>query len=158
MNQKLTDWASVAEIVSGFAVVITLVFLTLSLRDNANATRTLVYEQLNENINDFIAMVLQDDELSALWWRTGDSIDDLSEIERTKLVALFGIVFRDADAAFHAGEYGTLGESERERMEGLACFAYLRSIETFGEITGLRASSDFRAYLEESCNENPDEQ
>ena len=39
MKQKLSEWASIAEIVSGIAVVITLVFLIFGIRENTEVTR-----------------------------------------------------------------------------------------------------------------------
>jgi len=52
MNQKLSDLASLAEIVSGVAVVVTLVFLVIGIRDNADVTRFSVYSDLLNEINE----------------------------------------------------------------------------------------------------------
>jgi len=69
MNSKLSVWASVAEIVSGVAVPLTLVVLTISLRDYANTTRTVVYQQLLGSLNQQNTVVLQDGELPTNGWR-----------------------------------------------------------------------------------------
>jgi hypothetical protein len=39
MNKKLSDWASIAEIVSGVAAEIALIFLIVGIRSNSEMTR-----------------------------------------------------------------------------------------------------------------------
>jgi hypothetical protein len=48
MAVKLSDWANVAEVVSGVAVVITLIFLILSIRENTEITRAAAYDTFAE--------------------------------------------------------------------------------------------------------------
>ena len=43
MNQKLADWASIAEIISGIAVVVTLIVLIVEVRDNTEVLRVSAY-------------------------------------------------------------------------------------------------------------------
>ncbi len=50
MNQKLSDWASIAEIVSSVAVVVTLIFLLVELRENTAAIRSTNYQSIAARI------------------------------------------------------------------------------------------------------------
>ncbi len=50
MNRKLSDWASIAEIVSSVAVVVTLIFLLVELRENTAAIRSTNYQSIAERV------------------------------------------------------------------------------------------------------------
>lgn len=49
MNQKLAAWASIAEIVSGVAVVVTLVILIAEIRDNTRFLRVSAERQQTDS-------------------------------------------------------------------------------------------------------------
>ena len=125
MKEKLQVWALIAEIVSGVAIVITLIFLVVSVRDETSATRTLVYEDLLSGLNDFYNVLMQDDELASLWLARGESDRvSLNDEEVRKLTLMFRSVMRIQDAAYSASQYGTLGEPEADRMLASACNTY----------------------------------
>ncbi len=152
MNQKLSDWASIAEIVSGIAIIVTLVFLTLGLRDNTNTTRTLVYQQLLGALNEMNIAVMQDQELSTLWIDDrGKGVGELSDQERTRLIVLYRLAFRNFDAAYYASQYGTLGASERERFENSTCVTYEGMDESIREMVVEVASREFQNFMASSC-------
>jgi hypothetical protein len=45
MNQRLADWASVAEIIGAFAIVVSLIFVGLQVKDNTLATQAATQQQ-----------------------------------------------------------------------------------------------------------------
>ena len=45
MNQKLADWASIADIVGAFAVTMSLIFVGLEIRGNTKATQAATLQQ-----------------------------------------------------------------------------------------------------------------
>jgi len=156
MNQQLSTWANVAEIVSGVAVVITLVFLILSIRDDTGTTRTLVFQELMTSLNDFQNVILQDDQLTTVWIaraRPDANASDLTEVEQGKLVIMFQTIMRVMDSAFSASQYGTIDQSQADRLLVSACLNYgfyqRRNRELEGRIL-LPISDEFRAFLE-SC-------
>ncbi len=51
MNQKLSDWASAAEIIASIAVVITLIILILGIRENTEVVRAGSYNDLLGNVD-----------------------------------------------------------------------------------------------------------
>lgn len=63
MNLTLSDVASIAEVVSGLAVVITLVFLILSVRENSDITRAEMYSSHQESLNEMFRDIYRDPEL-----------------------------------------------------------------------------------------------
>lgn len=50
-KEKLQVWALTAEIISGVAVVATLLFLAFEMRDNTNAAQAQTFQTLMQEIN-----------------------------------------------------------------------------------------------------------
>lgn len=128
MNQKLSDWASIADVVSGIAVVATLVFLIIGIRENTEVTRAAAYEGLISSLNDFTQMIVEDDALAAIWqsYQAGNAAE-LNPDERFRLLLVLRMVWRTYEAAYYSNEYGTLGESEWERFYRQQCAELTRT-------------------------------
>jgi hypothetical protein len=67
LNQKLSEWASVAEVVSGVAIVVTLVFLAVGIRENTEITRAAAYDRNIESLNQWRLGVMQNESLIRVW-------------------------------------------------------------------------------------------
>jgi len=66
MNQKLSDWASIAEIISGIAVLVTLVFLVLEIRAGTNVTRASMYGDILDSLVENRTLRIEDSEFDSL--------------------------------------------------------------------------------------------
>ena len=44
MKQRLSDWASIAEIISAVAIVVSLIFVGMQIRDNTVATEAATFQ------------------------------------------------------------------------------------------------------------------
>jgi len=64
MNQKLSDWASMAEIASAIAVVVTLVLVLVELRENTEAVRAAARQSIAARIEDRTMGVAADSRLA----------------------------------------------------------------------------------------------
>ena len=153
MKLKLSDWASIAEILSGIAVVVTLVFLIRGVQENSNITRAAMYadhiSSFNEQSRDFYS----DPDLArifAAWLAEDVSSLDESDIQRLDQVAAY--IFRTYETAFLAHEAGIYGEQEWERMERASCANYDRA-KAAGFIPVLEAlmTQLFLDFLRDNC-------
>jgi hypothetical protein len=144
--------ALVAEVVSGVAVVLTLVFLAVSIRANTAVTRAAAYEDLLDSINQFNLAIVNDAELAAIWtaFRTGRA-DELDEQASTRLILMARVLFRSYEAAYFFREYGILGRAEWERFGTTICSTYANTTSTFWPDVRSVLSSDFAAYIEGDC-------
>jgi len=52
-KEKLKIWALAAEVISGIAVVVTLVFLVFEMRNNTSATQAQTYQLLMQEMNAY---------------------------------------------------------------------------------------------------------
>lgn len=151
---KLKKWASIAEIVSGAAVAITLVFLVLGLRDNANTTRSAVYEALMTDFNDFNLTIMNNPDLYTLWSNRFEvkmaSLGD-EEVDRLRLMSR--VLYRILDAAYWSFESGTLSAAQWERFQISICTGVTRYDPALWETTATTLSDEFTGYAEETCRE-----
>lgn len=130
MNQKLSSWASIAEIISGAAVVITLVFLIIGINENTNTMRASAYADLLDGLNRFQTEMMTDPASVSVWraFIEGEAAE-LEGDDRMRLNLAVLTIFRLYESAYYSDEYGLLGTSERERLDRNICaqFARVRS-------------------------------
>ena len=147
---KLKEWALVAEIASGIAVLITLLILVIGVRDNTNVTRAAVYANLMSDINQFNLSMVNDPELSLLW--SGDrGIEEMADEEASRLILLNRVLYRIYEAAYFSYGNGSLGFSQWERFQGTICTVRQRRDPALWSNTASILTSEFRSYVEDSC-------
>jgi len=113
---KLKNVALIAEIISGVAVVVTLVFLVLSIRENTNVVRATAYAGLVDSANNFNTRVYSDPELIRLFQAyLSGRVSELPEADAIRLGYMININFREQEKAYFLNQYGILGEVEWER-------------------------------------------
>ena len=154
---KLKKWALIAEVISGAAVVVTLVFLVVGIRENTSTTRAVAYANLIDSINELESQRLNNSELTANWrlFRTGQ----LSNIEldnRGQLALYVQMLARNYEKAYYSNLYGIIGADEWERFERSICILYADTQAVgFGTFSpDFRAiSASFGEYVRQSCGE-----
>jgi len=119
---KLQRWALSAEIISGFAVVITLIFLAIEIRSNTEAVRINTYDQLVADIADWDMLLATDNELGeAMMTRINEGIENMTDyqafIDRRPGRSLYTIYER----AFLQWEAGTITSRQFERFRSRIC-------------------------------------
>ncbi len=152
MNQKLSDWASVAEIVSGAAVVATLVFLVFGIRENTEATRAASYGEILDSLNEWRVWLASDDELRQSWRvYTAGRYEELSPDQQYLVSWAQGIIWFIYEKTYFAEQYGQLGDSEWERTARSVCISYERMRETDLLDFIPQTTTQFAQYVSETC-------
>jgi len=153
MNRKLSDWASVAEIIASVAVVATLIVLILGVRENSDLVRASSYSDNLQSINDVVAMVLSDpDSVRAYTALINGDVSELNDEDRMRVLLIVLSMFRSYESAFFDERYGLLGEEEWERFGGNICFFLGRGL-TAGLDGPIRSTvtEEFMEYVENRC-------
>lgn len=78
MELNLSDYAQIAEIISAFAIVLSLIFVGFQLRDNAKATRSATANATIATIGSWYAGHGQNAQASALFMHGMEDPDSLS--------------------------------------------------------------------------------
>jgi len=122
MNKKLSDWASIAEIVSGVAVVVTLIFLLLGIQANTAATQATVYSSIIDSVNGIQQSLYEDPELSRLYDAYVDRrTAELEEADQRRVRRIAASILRVYEKAYFGREYGVIGDAEWQRTQGAIC-------------------------------------
>jgi len=153
MKLKLSEWASLAEVVSGIAVLVTLVFLIMGIRENTDVTRASMYDSSLMSLNDLERTAMADPDLLRVYmaWVTGQAVR-LEGDDRNRLSLLVVAQFRVFDSVHSRQRYGLLGESEWQRFRPIICTAYGRAQEAGLELQVTQmTSSSFSEYVETAC-------
>ena len=156
MNQKLSDWASIAEVVSGAAVVITLIMLLIGIRENTITTRAAEYSSLLDSINELESNRLHDAELMLLWraFARGETFDrENPGHERFRLY--LQMLGRNYEKAYYQYTSGVIGQTEWERFLFPICFIHVANQEQGLEsiLDSPAYSPNFRAFVRDACTD-----
>lgn len=88
MTLGLADWAYLAEILGSVAIVISLIFVGLQVRENTKATQAATFQEHMGYEIDFVTRVGADPDLAAIWenaLRDFASLDGSAKIQGTYL-------------------------------------------------------------------------
>ncbi len=122
MNKDdLQKWTPAAELISAVAVIITLLFLVVGMKENTNALQAQTFQELMRDVNNWRSSI-REFEGSQLMsrWRV-DGIDGLSKEELDVLRIVYLELWGIYEAAFFANERGVLGVDEWGRFEKVIC-------------------------------------
>jgi len=155
MNQKLSDWAGIAEIVSAIAVVVTLIFLIVGIRENTAMTRVSVYGDLMQSVVELESLAVQDPNLDRVISAFYDeSTAGLPDDERRTVNSYASVLFRNYERAYFSREYSVIGEAEWDRFERLICSNARRAQRAGLDVVNAEfLTESFRVYIKTSCDD-----
>ena len=151
---KLEKWGVISEIVSGVAVLITLVILIVGIRENTAITRVSVYGDLMDAIGEIDRLTIADPELDRMISTLFDgSAETLTESQRRTVRSYLSALFKNYERAYFSREYDVIGDAEWERFERVICGNYRRGKQVGADFVrdGGFLTSAFREYIATSC-------
>ena len=155
MNQKLSDWASIAEIISGVAVLVTLIVLILGIRDNTQVLRASAYANNIDSLNDLSAEITKDEDSLRVWgaFLAGET-EDLDEVDALRLLNYVFMIFRIYEKAYFFEQNGLIGEEEKYRFDRNTCsqFGNVRSA-SMAPVLETILTREFFVYITDSCRD-----
>jgi len=98
-----TDWASIAEIVGSAAIVVTLIYLSLQVRQNTDAMQSAAREATAAGDAEWLYKIVEYPELGTLLRK-----DSLSEVEASQVNALLVAFMRLKEVNFRQHQAGVL--------------------------------------------------
>ena len=118
---KLEQWASIAEIVGSFAVVVTLVVLLVEVRGNTAAVQAATYNNVVESITTTLNERGADADLTRIWL-AGNAREPLEPIDQDRYESLVGANMRRFENAFYQYQIGGIEESQWEPIKNIIAF------------------------------------
>ncbi len=120
-KEKLKVWALAAEVISGIAVVVTLVFLVFGMRSNTSATQAQTYQLLMQEMNAYRTLFTEPGMAAIVVKFEQQGWDSLDPGEQRQLYATATIRWGYYESAYYANKRGVLGDSEWHRFEQAYC-------------------------------------
>jgi len=86
---NLNDLANIGQVIGAIAVVISLIYVALQIRQNTNAVRSATAQSVHEHFANWYHLIAADAELSRIAANGLRDYQSLSENERTRFIAAF---------------------------------------------------------------------
>ena len=148
-KERIRDWAHVAEIISGVAVLITLIFLILEIRGNSDLIRANTFNRSIESLIDYRMQIASNEEsLRAMTEHWG--IDNPDLLRRQLLVVNLWSIY---EKTYFSQQYGLVGPAEWERFESRIC-GYVSQedgLKFWSENVANFMTDEFRDYVTSYC-------
>lgn len=145
----LEQFASIGEIVSGVAVIISLVYLAIQIRTNTDAERSSTYQSI---VSDFGAMnntMASTPELSHMFVQAMEDYHQLSSDQKARISQIFFQCFRYFENMFYQHRKGYLDEEVWIGWKRLMLTYYSRpGFQTWWEHRREVYSEPFAIFLE----------
>ena len=156
MKKSLAEWASLAEVISGIAVVVTVIFLIVEIRTNTEVTRASMYANNMNTLIDWRKLLIEDRDTARLWESyTAGGFHEEDTTDQLRMLQLVANNINIYENAFYARQYGVLGSSEWTRFQRMSCVQYNWIIQSpLAESIEMVTTEQFRAFLQENCGED----
>jgi hypothetical protein len=154
---SLEDWAAVAEIVGAIAVVATLIYLAIQVKQNTGAIQSSNAMVLHNNISELARDVSSDRDLGDVIVRALEGTNELSPADKLASYAWFFVFLKTGELAHM--RYRS-GELDKQYWDVSLVF-----FRAYWQTPGFRAywadrkaafTPDFRSAVEEWINETSD--
>ena len=156
----IMELGAIGELVGGTAVIATLVYLALQIRQDAHSTRSLAAQGMINGQAQSLFLLATDEDLARIV-RVGwldDAEDSLSPGEWHRCSSYLVGFYVQVDFAYHQHLAGRLDESVWNRMADEIPLFFTRGMKRWWEQDKPRFSPEFVAFVEEKiANESPRE-
>lgn len=116
MRLKLAEFASVAEIVGAFAVVISLIYVGMQVNDSASAVRAASANDVNVALQSWYLQIGTNQQTSELFYRALTSEEALSNEEEFQYLMMLHGAFLAFQNSYLLAEEGTIDTELREAI------------------------------------------
>lgn len=156
VRRTLQDWASIAEIVGAFAIVISLAYVAYEIRENTRALEATSRQSLADQDLEFISSALDSSVVAvanAKYWAG----QELSNLEMSQLIEREHLNFRIFENAFYQYSIGAVAESEWQRyvqiIDVVICDVMRDPATQMWQRYGPSFTSDFRNVVDETVGD-----
>ena len=119
----LLEWSSllgnIGEFVGALAVLVTLVYLAIQIRENTTESRLVASSAITREYNEWLRHITGDANLSDLWLRAIENFETLTDTERGRIIMLTGSFMRIVEDAYGQHESGRMSPANWHAYERL---------------------------------------
>jgi len=140
---------AVSELVGALAVVITLIYLALQIRQNTRAVRLDTGHAITEEFRSMFALMAEHKELAELVHAAAADPSAISGVEKVRYYGLNGNFMRAIENAYIQWSEGALDLRHWEGMKRMVCdYAQLPGFQEFWSDRKHWFSEDFQRFMD----------
>ena len=98
---------AIAEIMGAFLVLVTLIYLSIQIRNNTKEVKSENVHRITDSFNQLNLLVASDERLADLWHKGVANYDDLSDTEKARFGFMQLAAFRIYDSLYYQIQRGT---------------------------------------------------
>ena len=103
---SISDLGSLGEFVSSIAVLVTLIYLALQIRQNTYATRAVSHHAITDALNQLNLTLGKDDVVAQIWITGMNDRSSLSDVQREQFDALLRAYMHVCDTMYYQAHVG----------------------------------------------------
>ncbi len=145
----LADLAAIGSFISGVAVVVTLIFLLLQMRQNTQAVRAAASQAHAANFQQLLNPMIEHADVARLFRIGMGGVEPLTDDERTRFLLICSGIFRFYEAARLQWRHGQLDDEHWGSVDTqLREIIGYSGIQTFWSLRRQWHSPEFRGWVE----------
>src|SRR5262249_40579866 len=146
----LTVISTLAQVASALAVIVSLGYLAIQVRQNTQAVRNSTHHALTVTRLDYIALVVQNPDLSRILRLGSQDMNTLNDDERQRFHLLMYYLFSAGENFYYQNRQGTLDAEQWERWcTTLQHYFTQPGIRTWFASNPIRFAEGFAQFLEQ---------
>jgi hypothetical protein len=135
MKTKLSELASIAEVIGAIAIVVSLIYVGVQVNDSTRAVRSATAYETSAALSSWYSQLGNSQQGSEIFWRGMTNPESLTSEETFQFIVNVHGIFWLYQAAYYLAEEGTLDEELRDSV--------------INTLLGLRELPGFRLYWEQ---------
>lgn len=149
MNYRLSEWANIAEIVGAAAIIISLVYVSIQVRDNTNAIRSAATNDAATAMQSWYMTVGSDEQTSHVFYHGMTQPESLTAEQMFQFIMITHAAFLGFQNSFELAEQGTLDPEIRDSITNtLLATKELPGYKIYWRQRGPQFNQRFRAFVE----------
>jgi hypothetical protein len=146
---SLTDLSSLGSFVSGVAVVITLIFLVIQMRQNTLAVRAAASQALSTAYGELSNITVVNADMARIWRLGHDDIGQLNDDERVRFISYLSTAFRFIESARIQWQLGQLDKEHWLALESdFRDIAMQPGVKSYWALRSHWHTKSFRTWFE----------
>jgi hypothetical protein len=149
---------AIGEIVGAVAVVLTIGYLAVQIRQNTAAMHMSAAEKALDNTAEFNRFLASDEQLGELWYRACEAPESLSEEEHRRFMNMASSLFRREEFVFFLHSEGHFPDNVwHSRAKLLRRWASAPGLQLYLRLAEDTVDDGFRRYLQDEIFPHADE-
>jgi hypothetical protein len=151
---SLEDLGNIGEFVAAVAVVVSLLYLAVQIRQGAASVRATMFLTSSANQSEMASHVVQDAELARIYRVGQRDFESLTEDEQIRFITYFATLFRTYEQMFQQDRMGLLDPEVWEgRREAMLRFLRRPGVQTMWRFRRHAFSKSFRDLVDAARRE-----